>query len=127
LVRQRMAVTLDTSPAATREVQDRLEQVAHLQSPPDEANSIQAALAHGGILNDLLPTADAMLKALIAEARISKQDVVHSPTMKRQLAARTSARRYRVGPGNAAFLTNIMPPLIHVRARATPPKRDATQ
>lgn len=98
-----MAVTLDTSPAATREVQDRLEQVAHLQSPPDEANSIQAALAHGGILNDLLPTADAMLKALIAEARISKQDVVHSPIMKRQLAARTSHADIVLDPATRRF------------------------
>jgi signal transduction histidine kinase len=89
-------LTLDTSPAAAREVKDRLEQLAHLQSPPDDANSIQAALAHGGILHDLLPAADAVLKALIAEASIPEQDVVHSLIMKRQLAARASARRYRV-------------------------------
>jgi hypothetical protein len=30
-------LTLDTSPAATREVQDRLEQLARLQSPPGDA------------------------------------------------------------------------------------------
>ena len=28
-------LTLDTSPAATREVQDRLEQLARLQGPPE--------------------------------------------------------------------------------------------
>ena len=31
-------LTLDTSPAAAREVQDRLEQLAHLQSPPGDAD-----------------------------------------------------------------------------------------
>ena len=61
-------LALDTSPAAAREVKDRLEQLARLQSPPDDANSIQAALAHGGILHDLLPGTDAVLKALIAGA-----------------------------------------------------------
>jgi signal transduction histidine kinase len=89
-------LTLDTSPATAREVKDRLEQLAHLQSPPDDANSIQAALAHGGILHDLLPGTDAVLKALIAEASTREQNVVHSLIMKRQLGARASARRYRV-------------------------------
>src|SRR3979411_1219791 len=89
-------LTLDTSPAAAREVKDRLEQLARLQSSPGDADSIQAALAHGGILHDLLPATDAVLKALIAEASTREQDVVHSLILKRQLAARASARRYRM-------------------------------
>ena len=89
-------LALDTSPAAAREVKDRLEQLAHLQSPADDANSIQAALAHGGILHDLLPGTDAVLKALIAESSIPQQDVAHSLIMKRQLAARAKARQYRL-------------------------------
>ena len=48
-------LTLDTSPAAVHEVKDRLEQLARLQSPPGDAESILAAIAHGGILHDLLP------------------------------------------------------------------------
>src|SRR6202021_1525386 len=43
-------LALDTSPAAAREVKDRLEQLAHLQSPPDDANSFQGGPQHGGIL-----------------------------------------------------------------------------
>jgi signal transduction histidine kinase/CheY-like chemotaxis protein len=89
-------LTLDTSPAAAREVKDRLEQLARLPSPPGDADSIQAGLAHGGILHDLLPATDAVLKALIAEASTREQDVVHSLILKRQLAARASARRYRI-------------------------------
>jgi hypothetical protein len=80
-------LTLDTSPAAVREVKDRLEQLARLQSPPGDAESIQAAVAHGGILHDLLPATDAALKALIAAASSREQDVVRSLIMKRQLAA----------------------------------------
>ena len=89
-------LTLDTSPAATREVQDRLEQLARLQSPPGDADSIQAAIAHGGLLHDLLPATDAVLKALIAAASTREQDVVRSLIMERQLAARASAFRYRI-------------------------------
>jgi signal transduction histidine kinase len=89
-------LTLDTSPAAVREVKDRLEQLARLQSPPGDAESIQAAVAHGGILHDLLPATDATLKTLIAAASSREQDVVRELIMKRQLAARASARRYRL-------------------------------
>jgi signal transduction histidine kinase len=89
-------LTLDTSPAATREVQDRLEQLARLQSPPGDADSIQAAIAHGGLLHDLLPATDTVLKALIAAASIREQDVVRSLIMERQRAARASAFRYRI-------------------------------
>jgi signal transduction histidine kinase len=91
-----LRLTLDTSPAAAREVKERLEQLARLQSLPGDAESIQAALAHAGVLHDLLPATDAVLKALIAEASTHEQDVVHSLIMKRQLAARASARRYRL-------------------------------
>jgi signal transduction histidine kinase len=89
-------LTLDTSPAAAREVKDQLEQLARLQSTPSDTDSIQAAIAHGGVLHDLLPATDAVLKALSAAASTREQDVVHSLILKRQLAARTSADRYRL-------------------------------
>jgi signal transduction histidine kinase len=89
-------LTLDTSPAAAREVKDRLEQLARLQSPPSDADSIQAAIAHGGVLHDLLPATDAVLKELIAAASTREQEVVRSLILKRQLAARASASRYRL-------------------------------
>jgi signal transduction histidine kinase len=89
-------LTLDTSPAAAREVQDRLDQLAHLQSPPSDAESIEAALAHGGLLHELLPATDSVLKALMAAASNQEQTVVRSLILKNQLAARASAERYRV-------------------------------
>jgi signal transduction histidine kinase/CheY-like chemotaxis protein len=89
-------LTLDTSPAAARDVKDRLEQLARLPDPGADAASIQAAIAHGGLLHDLLPATDAALKALIAAATTPEQDAVRALILKRQLAARASARRYRV-------------------------------
>jgi signal transduction histidine kinase len=91
-----LRLALDTSPAAAREVKDRLEQLAGLQSPPGDVESIQAAIAHGGVLHDLLPLTDASLKALMAAASIREQGAIRALIMKRQLAARASARRYRV-------------------------------
>jgi signal transduction histidine kinase len=89
-------LTLDTSPLAVRDVKDRLVQLAALQAPPGEAETIQAAIAHGGVLHDLLPLTDAVLKEFSAAASAREQDVVRSLIMKRQLAAQASASRYRV-------------------------------
>ena len=89
-------LTLDTSPAAARDVKDRLVQLAALPNPGDDSASIQAAIAHGGLLHDLLPLTDSALKALMATATTREQDAVRALIMKRQLAARASARQYRV-------------------------------
>jgi signal transduction histidine kinase len=79
-----------------RDVKDRLVQLAALQNPPGEAESIQAAIAHGGVLHDLLPLTDAVLKEFSAAASTREQSAVRSLIMKHQLAARASASRYRL-------------------------------
>ena len=89
-------LTLDTSPAAARDVKARLEQLAALPNPGDDTVSIQAAIAHGGVLHDLLPATDAALKALIAAATTREQDAVRALIMDRQFAARAKARQYRL-------------------------------
>jgi signal transduction histidine kinase len=89
-------LTLDTSPVVVRDVKDRLEQLAALRNPPGEAESIQAAIAHGGVLHDLLPLTDAVLKEFSAATSTHEQDVVRSLIMKRQIAAQASASRYRL-------------------------------
>ena len=89
-------LTLDTSPAAARDVKDRLEQLAALPNPGNDTASIQAAIAHGGLLHDLLPLTDATLKALIAAATTREQDAVRALIMDRQFTARAKAGQYRV-------------------------------
>lgn len=89
-------LTLDTSPAAARDVKARLEQLAALPNPGDDTASVQAAIAHGGLLHDLLPATDAALKALMATATTREQDAVRALIMGRQFAARAKARQYRV-------------------------------
>jgi signal transduction histidine kinase len=91
-----LRLALDTSEAAAGEVQDRLRELAAQQPPAGERNLIEGALAHGGLLHDLLPKTDAVLRALVAGPSNSDQDVVRSLIVKRQLAARASAREYRL-------------------------------
>jgi len=89
-------LTLDTSAAAAREVEAKLEGVSRLQSSPGEADSIRAILGHGRMLHDVLPGVDAILKSLIAEANNREQDASLASITKRQLDARALARRNRL-------------------------------
>ncbi len=91
-----LRLTLDTSPAVAREVQDQLSDLAALRPRSSDAKVIQAILAHGGLLHDLLPSTDASVKALIDTGGNPEQDAVRSIILKRQLDARVSARNYRV-------------------------------
>ncbi|MBR0697721.1 two-component system VirA-like sensor kinase [Bradyrhizobium lablabi] len=89
-----LRLTLDTSSDHAREVKEEIDQLAAIRSPSEEAAPIQAVLAHGGLLHDLLPATDAILKALIAEASTSEQQAIRSMIAERQRSAQSSARRY---------------------------------
>jgi signal transduction histidine kinase len=86
-------LTLDTSPGAARDVQDRLDELATLQH---DNESVRALLAHGRILHDVLPALDAVMKALFVVTGDPEQENLRSLIVTRQIAARSSARRYRL-------------------------------
>jgi signal transduction histidine kinase len=87
-------LTLDSSQETEREVHRELRQLALLQGAPDEAAPLQALLAHGGMLLDLVPATDVTLKALMDEASTREQDAVYAMIGTRQSAAQASARQY---------------------------------
>ena len=120
-------LTLDTSPASASEVKDRLNELASLQTLPGEADTIQGLIAHGGVLHDLLPATDAVLKALVAAASNREQDAARSLIMKRQLAARASASRYRLFLyATSLLLLGVLVYLgLQLRARAITLRRRA--
>jgi signal transduction histidine kinase len=91
-----LTLTLDTSPVAQREVADRLHALATQNFPGGAAESVQALVAHGRLLNDLLPKTDAVLRALVAQP--SKQELQDLRTMvrTRQATSRAAAREYRL-------------------------------
>jgi hypothetical protein len=89
-------LTLDTSQTTAREVKDRLNELAALQVQPEDVSFVQATIAHGGVLYNLLPATDAILKSLIAAAGNPEQEIVRGLVVKRQLASRESARQNRI-------------------------------
>ena len=91
-----LQLTLHTDAAAAAEVQARLDGLTHLQTSPEEIDSIRTILAHGQLLHDLLPAVDATLKALVTEASNREQDAVQALIMKRQIAARAAAHKNRL-------------------------------
>jgi signal transduction histidine kinase len=90
-----LRLTLDTSSAAVRDVQDRLDRLEQEASRTGEHYSIEALLAHGRLLQTLLPSADNVLKELRAVPQKQQRDALRALIMDRQLASRTSASRYR--------------------------------
>jgi signal transduction histidine kinase len=96
LVAAMLQLTLDTSPAAAREVADRLNELSPQPFSPDDAVSVQALLAHGRLLHDLLPRTDAVLKALIEKPSKRQQEAVRSLVLARQAVSRTTARQFRL-------------------------------
>jgi signal transduction histidine kinase len=91
-----LRLTLDTSDTTARQVEDRLEDLAQLPAPPGEKDSVRALLTHGQMLHDLLPDIDTILKALVADSNNREQDRMLAVILKRQLAARASARKTRL-------------------------------
>jgi signal transduction histidine kinase len=96
LVASVLRLSLDSSQQAVQEMQDQLTELASLQHLPDDADSIRALLAHGGMLYRLLPETDALLRAMMNSPSNREQDAVRSVIVKHQLTARTSARHYRI-------------------------------
>jgi signal transduction histidine kinase len=89
-------LTLDTSPAAVREVTDRLNGLATQRLAPADFDSVQALLAHGGLLTDLLPTTDGVLKALLDKPSKRRQEAIRTMLVAHQDVLRGTAQRYRL-------------------------------
>jgi signal transduction histidine kinase len=91
-----LRLTLDTSPANVRDVQDRLDELA-LQTPGlDQADPTRALLAHGRLLADLLPTTDRILRALSVEPAPQDVQALRAMVMAREAESRTTTRRFRL-------------------------------
>jgi signal transduction histidine kinase/CheY-like chemotaxis protein len=120
-------LTLDTAPAAAREVQDRLDELAGLPIPPGDSDSVQALLAHGRLLHGLLPTTDGVLKEMSAVPRKRDEAALRTIVLARQGASRTTARQFRqLLYATSMLLVGLLVYLIlQVRARALALQRRA--
>jgi signal transduction histidine kinase/ActR/RegA family two-component response regulator len=122
-----LQLTLDTSPVAVREVEDRLDGLAALSAPSGEAGAVQALLAHGRLLHDLLPATDNVLKALFAVPIKPERATLRTIILARQSASRETARGFRVVLYTTSLV--LLALLVHLgvqlRARARALQRRA--
>jgi signal transduction histidine kinase/ActR/RegA family two-component response regulator len=121
-------LTLDTSPAAAQDVQERLDQLARQQIQPADAPAVQALLAHGRLLHDLLPATDTIVKALFDLASKRELTTLRALTMAQQQADEQTAQRFRLLLYAASLL--LLGLLVHLglqlRDRARALQRRAT-
>ncbi len=87
-------LTLDTSEAVARDVENRLNELDELAAP-SHSEAVAPLLAHGRLLHRLLPAVDQALRAMRAIPRKQEQDHLRTLLMTRQAASRTAARDYR--------------------------------
>jgi signal transduction histidine kinase/ActR/RegA family two-component response regulator len=99
-----LRLSLDTSPAVAREVEDRLDVLATRPFAPEDAELMHGLLAHGRMLHDLLPATDAVVKTLTAAERKQNQTAVREMVLAQQSASRKISRRFRT----LLYLTSLM-------------------
>jgi signal transduction histidine kinase len=122
-----LQLTLDTSSAAAREVQTRLDELAQQPRPSSDGDSVAALLAHGRLLHELLPAVDNTLRAMRALPRTRDQDTLRAMVLVRQGASRTTARQFRrLLYGTSLLLVGLLVYLgLRLRARANALQRRA--
>ncbi len=91
-----LRLTLDTSSTTALAVEDRLNELAREPVSPGDAEAVNALLAHGRLLHDLLPATDAMLKSLCGAPEKANRILVRDLIGAHQEASRATAHRFRV-------------------------------
>src|SRR5215469_14884010 len=122
-----LQLTLDTSPAAAREVIEQLNGLAAQQFPSRAGTFVDALLAHGRLLHDLLPKIDGVLRALLAAPSKQELKALRAMVLSHQAASRATAREFRL----LLYMTSLLllGLLVHLgmqlRARALMLRRRA--
>ena len=99
-----MRHTIDRAETTARGVRDLLAELALLQPPPRDVDAFERAISEGRLICDLSLEIDAIVRTLVVERSDREQDVVRALIMKRQLDARSSARRYRLSLYGASLV-----------------------
>jgi signal transduction histidine kinase len=122
-----LQLTIDTSSASAREVADRLNALAGQPVAPADADSVRTVLAHGGLLHDLLPTTNGVLRALLAAPSKRELKALRAMILTHQEASRATGREFRLLLYAVSLL--LLGVLVHLglrlRARALTLQRRA--
>jgi signal transduction histidine kinase len=120
-------LTLDTSAAVAGEVESRLDDLSKQPAPSGSADLVQALLAHGRLLQRLLPATDGVLNALLGVPGKPEQEAVRTMVLTRQAVSRATARRFEFALYGTSVL--LLGALIHLglglRVRALTLRRRA--
>lgn len=120
-------LTLETSSSAASDVRERLDELDQQAGRTARSDSVETLLAHGRLVDRLLPSVDNTLKALRALPQKQDQDALREMILARQVAARTSARWFRrLLYGASLILLAVLVQLgIGLRSRANALRRRA--
>jgi signal transduction histidine kinase len=122
-----LQLTLDTSPAAAGAVAEQLNELAGQRRPPDAVQPVRAVLAHGWLLERLLPVTDGVLRALLAAPSSQELNTLRTMILEREAAARATAQAFRLGLYGTSLL--LLGLLVYVgfqlRARVSTLQRRA--
>jgi signal transduction histidine kinase len=121
-------LSLDTSSAAAREVADDLDKLASQLSSPDNSGAVEALLAYGRLLHDVLPETDTILKALLEGPNKLELAAARGTILTYQSASRERARYFRLFLyGTSLLLLGLLVYLgLELRMRAVRLRRRAT-
>src|SRR5205085_4072521 len=75
---------------------DRLSGLVVQPPATADADAVQALLAHGELLRDLLPTTDRVLEALLEKPSKRQQEAVRTTVLADQAASRAVAQNFRL-------------------------------
>lgn len=89
-------LTLDSSAQALAEVRGALAGLRLHAFPESERGPAAALLAHGTLLQDLLPRVDGLLRELLSQASGPAREAIATEVQLRREAAEATARRYRL-------------------------------
>ncbi|MGE5158790.1 MAG: two-component system VirA-like sensor kinase [Gemmatimonas sp.] len=88
-------LSLDTSPSAVSDVEDRLDELDRQARRSGDAERVEALLAHGRLLHRLLPSVDGTLKAIRALPEKRGEAALRRLVLARQIKSRDTARWFR--------------------------------
>src|SRR5262249_18745329 len=88
-------LTLDTSPTAVGEAEGRLDDLDWQAARSGQSALVEPFLAHGRLIQRLLPSVDNILKTMMALPRERDQNILHAMILHRQIVSRNEARSFR--------------------------------
>jgi len=91
-----LQLAFDSSPEVAQMVDARLEDLARQPASSVDAGQVQAVLAHGQKLREILPATDHVVAELLDSSITQEQQSVRSLILTGHIASRAKARRFRV-------------------------------